>query len=71
MWDLLKEISPHHIIEDILLLKSVKTDIGRIRAWIRVTVNESTLQSYIQLLTDQKITRLIWLNVTVKKYMKV
>lgn len=57
IWDLLKEVSPQHIIEDIMLLKSVKTDMGRIRAWIRVTINESTLQSYIQLLTDQSITR--------------
>ncbi|KAL5263511.1 hypothetical protein ACHWQZ_G008769 [Mnemiopsis leidyi] len=57
VWNLLKEISPNHIIEDIMLLKSVKTDIGRIRAWIRVTINEATLQSYIQLLDDHNITR--------------
>lgn len=42
-----------------MLLKSVKTDIGRIRAWIRVTINEATLQSYIQLLDDHNITRLV------------
>lgn len=57
IWNLLREISPRHIVQDIMFLKSVKTDIGRIRAWIRVTINESTLQSYIQLLTDSDITK--------------
>lgn len=57
IWNLLKEISPKHIITDIMLLKSVKTDLGRIRAWIRVTINESTLQSYIYLLADPALTR--------------
>eukprot|EP00116_Pleurobrachia_bachei_P005014 sb/3465276/ len=37
--------------------EGVKTDQGKIRAWIRLTTNESTLQSYFQLISDEGIAK--------------
>ncbi|KJE97004.1 differentially expressed in FDCP 8 [Capsaspora owczarzaki ATCC 30864] len=57
-WDLLQHISSKHAIERLSKLYNVHTTMGKCRGWMRLALNESTLESYLTvLLRDQKLVR--------------
>jgi hypothetical protein len=46
-WSVAKQVSRKQAIEYITSLDQAKSDLGRCRAWLRLAINENSLQSYI------------------------
>jgi hypothetical protein len=55
-WTLLKKFTHKSTRSQISELKQITTDIGRCRAWIRVTINDYALESYLRLIISDTVT---------------
>lgn len=47
LWRVVVDITPRGTVHDIKQLKHATTDAARARAWIRIALNEGTLQSFV------------------------
>lgn len=59
VWDLLQSIEKHsseaqNITTSVRDLPSIKTQLGRVRAWIRIAMMQKKLADYLQILVNHK-----------------
>ncbi|GAB1606279.1 sorting nexin-29-like [Argonauta hians] len=52
-WHNIKEHLTKHEVERFLLLKSITTDMGRGRAWLRASLNERSLERYMHMIIEK------------------
>ncbi|CAG0922545.1 unnamed protein product [Notodromas monacha] len=61
-WDLLLAHSHRDLVKEVSSLNQIRTDVGRCRAWIRLTLNQATLHSYWDAIArDGKVLRMHYL----------
>ncbi|CAD6192559.1 unnamed protein product [Caenorhabditis auriculariae] len=53
-WPFVSKFSHRSVTGKISTYKQIKTEIGKSRAWIRILLNENTLEHYLQLLAAEK-----------------
>ncbi|XP_014781203.1 sorting nexin-29 [Octopus bimaculoides] len=52
-WQNIKEHLTKHEVQRFLLLKSINTDMGRGRAWLRASLNERSLERYMHMIIEK------------------
>lgn len=53
-WYYVKEVLNKHELQRFYSLKTISTDIGRGRAWLRCALNEHSLERYVHMLLADK-----------------
>lgn len=53
-WYYVKEVLNKHELQRFYSLKTITTDIGRGRAWLRCALNEHSLERYVHMLLADK-----------------